>query len=249
MTHDRIAERRRRLREQQRRRRLRRTVLVTALVLVVGGPVLADRSGATDLERVEVVGIVRTATDDVLAAAEVGPGTPAMRIRTGAVAARVSALPTVASAEVRRVGLRQLAIEVDERVPVLQVVGPQGDVLVDRDGVIVDRGVDDALPVVELQRRPPEPGTHVADDPALANAHRVWRGLSGPLRAEVTHYFAAGPDDLTLRLRRGIDVRFGRAERIEEKIRAIGAVLGDLEDADVDYIDVRAPGRPVVAGT
>jgi cell division protein FtsQ len=249
VTHDRIAERRRALREARRRRRLRRTLLVAGILVIAGAVVVADRTGLTALERVSVLGANRTPEVEVLAAAGVEPGDSSLGVRTGRVASRVATLPTVGSAEVRRDGLRELTILVRERDPVLQVVGPGRAVLVDRDGMVVEVATDDALPVVELVDRPPAPGEHVGVDPALANAHRTWRGLSGPLRAEVTHYLAGGPDELTLRLRRGVDVRFGRAERIDEKIRAIGAVLGDLDDADIDYIDVRAPGRPVVAGS
>jgi hypothetical protein len=43
-------------------------------------------------------------------------------------------------------------------------------------------------------------------------------------------------------------VRFGRAERVDEKVRALGAILGDVGDSPVTVIDVRAPSAPVVIG-
>jgi hypothetical protein len=62
----------------------------------------------------------------------------------------------------------------------------------------------------------------------------------------VVRYDAAGVDDLVLRLESGIAVRFGRAHRIDEKVRALGVILEDIDDAEISEIDVRAPSSPVV---
>jgi cell division septal protein FtsQ len=55
-----------------------------------------------------------------------------------------------------------------------------------------------------------------------------------------------GADDLDLELDDGTLVHLGRADRMDEKARALGAVLEDLDGRPVAAIDVRAPGRPVV---
>jgi cell division protein FtsQ len=159
---------------------------------------------------------------------------------------RVEELPLVRSADARRLDPLTVLIEVVEREPVLTVQGRGEHVLVDRDGIVLAEGRVDELPVVRLREAPPAPGEQVEEHPALANAHRAWRSLSGPLRADVVRYDARDPDDLTLRLRSGVDVRFGRAERVDEKVRALGAVLEDLGDTPVAAIDVRAPSAPVV---
>ena len=59
-------------------------------------------------------------------------------------------------------------------------------------------------------------------------------------------YEADEPDQLRLKLRTGTVVVFGRADQVDEKARALGAVLEDLGDTAVAEIDVRAPSRPVV---
>jgi hypothetical protein len=41
-------------------------------------------------------------------------------------------------------------------------------------------------------------------------------------------------------------VRFGRAELLEEKVRAMGAILDDVAGSEVTVIDVRVPAFPVV---
>jgi len=158
-------------------------------------------------------------------------------------------LPRISDADVYRTWRRGVVIEVVERVPVLQAAAgglqPRW-VLIDREGVAIGTGRDDTLPEIVLRGAPPSLGSHVDDNAALANAFLVWRGLSGPLRTDVHRYVANTPDELRLELRRGVTINFGRAERIDEKVRAIGAVLADIGQREIVEIDVRAPSRPVV---
>ena len=135
---------------------------------------------------------------------------------------------------------------VEERRPVLVATGRGRAVLLDRDGIAVAPGREDGLPVVELAVPPPDVGRGVVDDAALANAHRVWTGLSGPIRSRVVAMRAPDADGLELTLDDGIVVRFGRAELMEEKVRALGAVLDDVAGTEVTVVDVRVPGFPVV---
>ncbi|MFW5933416.1 MAG: cell division protein FtsQ/DivIB, partial [Actinomycetota bacterium] len=120
--------------------------------------------------------------------------------------------------------------------------------MIDRDGVVLPEEERGQLPVVVLDQAPPAVGGEVDDDPALDNAFRAWRGLSGPIRSEVVRYMAAGEDELELELDNGVTVRFGRASRVDEKVRALGAVLADVGDTPIEAVDVRAPGAPVVVG-
>jgi cell division protein FtsQ len=245
---ERIAERRRLVRGQQRRFRLRRTLLVLIGLLVVVALVLVERSALVGLEEVQVDGTRRLDPDLVLEAADLELGTSTLRLQLGRVEDRVEALALVRDATARRLDPLTVLIEVEEREPALQVVGEGEAVLVDRDGVVLDDAELDGLPEIHLTGPPPEPGETVAADPALANAHLAWRTLSGPIRAEVERYDATGADELTLWLRSGIEVRFGRAERVDEKVRALGTVLDDIAEAEVAAIDVRAPRAPVVVG-
>jgi cell division protein FtsQ len=250
---ERIAERRAAVRDDERRDRLRRTRRVVLVVLVLAGLVALERSPLVGLEEVEVVGTERLVASQVSDAAELELGTSTLRLGLQAVTERVEALPLVRRATARRTDPLSVRIEVTERVPALVVSGDGTSRYLDRDGVVIDDLVPGeqpppSLPVVALADAPPAVGELVAADPALANAHAVWSGLSGSLRAEVAVYRAPGPDELTLELASGIDVRFGRAERTDEKVRALGAVLDDIGDTPVASIDVRAPQAPVVIG-
>lgn len=253
MIDERIAERRAAVRDDQRRGRLRRTWRLVLLVLVLGGLLALERSALVGLEEVEVVGTERLAVSEVTDAAGLELGTSTLRLGLRSATERVEALPLVLRATARRTDPLSVRIEVTERVPALVVSGEGTSRYLDREGVVIDdlgpgEQRPSSLPVVALAAAPPAAGELVDADPALANAHAVWAGLSGSLRAEVAVYRAAGPDELTLELVSGIDVRFGRAERTDEKVRALGAVLDDIGDTPVASIDVRAPQAPVVVG-
>jgi len=243
---DRIALRRADVRRQRRLVRLRRTLL-GALMLSLGVVgVWFEQSEHAAVREVRVVGLERLDAAAVVAASGVEVGDPALRIRPRTVARRVAELVLVRDAVVGRDGVGTVVIEVTERAPVYAVVHGRTSRLVDRDGVVVEEGREDVLPVVRVATSPPEVGELVVAHVALANAHRAWLGLSGPLRSQVETVQAVDVDGLTFVLSSGVSVVFGRAERIEEKVRAIGAVLDDVGSTGLRVLDVRVPGFPVV---
>jgi cell division protein FtsQ len=243
---ERISRRRAEVRGARRRARLRRTLLAVAALLLVVAAVRLEASDRMAVARIEVVGLERLGREDVVAATGVVVGDPILRVRTRRVAEAVAELPLVRSAEVSRTGPTGLRVAVEERRPVLVARGGGRSVLLDRDGAVVAVGSEPGLTVVDLPVPPPGLGRAVVDDPALANAHRVWVGLSGPLRVRVVRMIAPGADGLVLVLDSGVRVRFGRAEDLAAKVRALGAVLADTAGSEVTVIDVRVPELPTV---
>jgi cell division septal protein FtsQ len=246
MIDERIARRRAEVRSGRRRARLRRTLLVTSLAAIIAVGVWFEGSEHATILAVEVVGTSRLEHDSVIDASGLLVGDPALRVRPSAIVRDVERLTMVRAASVRRSGFRNVIIQVDERAPIYTAVHRSDAVLVDRDGVVIDRGREVGLPVVRLSSPPPEPGGLVAAHAALSNAHRAWTGLSGPLRSRVVGMDAPDEDGLELSLDTGQVVRFGRAEQLEEKIRALGAILDDVAGSEIVLIDVRVPGFPVV---
>lgn len=247
MVDERIAARRAEVREDRRRRRLRRTVLVASLLVLLVVGVLVERSSLVALAEVRVAGTERLDAATVREAADLELGTSTLRLPLDDARARVEALPLVASADVRRLDPLTVLVEVTERVPSVVVRRGGQRVLADDEGVVVERGGASGLPVIRLTSGAlPDPGETLDASPAAANAHRALTALPGPVRSLVETYQARGADELDLRLHDGTRVRFGRADRVPEKARALGAVLADLDGRQVAVIDVRAPERPVV---
>lgn len=247
MVDERIAARRAEVRDERRRRRLRRTVLVVVLLALLVVGVLVERSSLVALAEVQVTGTERLDAATVREAADLEIGTSTLRLPLDEARERVEALPLVHTADVSRVDPLTVRIDVIERRPAAVLRRGAAAVLVDAEGVVVARGEEDGLPVIELGRGSlPEPGEGVASVPAAANAHATLTQLPGPVRSLVSIYLAREDDELDLQLATGITVRFGRADRVAEKARALGAVLEDLGEQPVESIDVRAPSRPVV---
>lgn len=244
----RIEQRRRDIRTELRRRRWRRAAIVLLVLIVLAALVALERSPLVAIEQVEVLGTERLEVREVLDRAAVELGSSTVRLRPAEVEARIEAMPLVRGVTVRRLDPLTVQIDVVERTPQLRVQGRDTTVLLDRDGVVIDEAAGEDLPVVQIHDAAPELGSRAGAYPTVANAHAVWQGLSGPLRASVARYDASGPDELTLWLTSGVEVDFGRAERLDEKVRALGAVLEDVGTTPVQRVDVRAPRAPVVVG-
>jgi cell division septal protein FtsQ len=246
MVEERIAQRRAAVRNERRRARLRRTLLVLLLLVLVGAAIWFERSAYAAVREVTVVGAVRLTESEVIDASGIVIGGSAVRSLPPRIVRDVEKLTLVRSARLVRAGLGRFTIVVEERPPVYSATFRDVSVLVDRDGIIIDSGSDPRLPVVRLATRPPAPGELVVAHAALANAHRAWTGLSGPLRSRVIELIARDIDGLELVLLDGPTVRFGRAELLEEKVRAMGAILDDAAGSGITMLDVRVPGFPVV---
>lgn len=244
---ERIAERRREVRAERRRARLRRTITVTVVLVLLAVAYAIERSPLVALAEVRVEGNQRLQAAEIRSAADLELGTSTLRLHLADARRRVEALPLVHDATVRRIDPLTVLITVTERIPTAVLRGADGAVLVDDEGVVVAAGSQDGLPVIDLaDANAPALGASVDEVPAAGNAHRVLEELPGPLRSEVDRYVALAADDVELRLVSGIRVAFGRAERIDEKARALGAVIEDLDGRTVTAIDVRAPMTPVV---
>lgn len=249
---ERIAERRREVRDERRRARLRRTLTMLALLALLAVGYAVERSPLVALSEIQVGGADRLDPDTVIETAALELGTSTLRLDLGEAEERVRALPAVDDVEARRVDPLTVRITIVERQPVLVAASGPDRVLVDADGVVLAQGVEDGLVPVLLPARAtlPRPGERVAELPALAAAHAIHGQLPSELRTRVARIEAHSADEVDLRLRmpdaEPVLVHLGRAERLDEKVRALLAVLGDVGDVAVSTIDVRAPATPVV---
>jgi cell division protein FtsQ len=203
-----------------------------------GSPLLAVRT-------IQVDGVSSLSAEQVRQSTGIAPGTPLLRVDTGAAAARVGRLPQVASVAVTRGWPDRVVITVQERVAVA-VVGQAGQrSLMDRTGRLFDtisgsppRGV---VPVTVAHPAP--------DDPATRAALAAVLGLPTAVRPQVRNVTATEAGEITVTLDDATVVRWGTAELSPAKGAALAGVLQQIRAGSLDgahTIDVSTPQAVVL---
>jgi hypothetical protein len=118
-------------------------------------------------------------------------------------------------------------------------VGPGGQIL-----TWMPLSEEQPLPSLPLSE-PPKGGKLAG--PVLQQA-RILGAAPAALRPylESSYYGETGVD---VKLRSGIELRFGDASQAGAKWKAAAAVLADPSITALDYVDLHAPGRPAVGGS
>ena len=235
---------------ETRRREVRhrlRIVLGLAAVGVLGaGSWGATRSPVLDVDRVVVEGGDRSGARLVAETSAVRRGQPLLDVDGGAAARRVGALPWVLRAEVRREWPSTVRIRVTERVPVAVTRANGGSwALLDRSARVlaVVPSPPSGLPAVDGRSEVGAPGTRLGAK--AAEALGVVTALPPALTPRVAGV-AVGDEGISLRLAPQGEVRLGRAEAMEAKLRAALTVLGVVDGRTVATLDVRIPAAPVL---
>jgi cell division protein FtsQ len=189
-------------------------------------------TAALSVRRVEVTGSTLVSPDQVRAVAAVALGTPLARVDTGAVGARVKALPSVAGVDVRRSWPSTLVIAVTERQPLAVVANGRRFLELDATG----------FGFASVPARPPglpllvvaAPGPA---DPATQAGLTVVAALTPALRAVLKQVVADSPTSIHLDLADGRLVVWGDATQSAKKAQVATALLGRASTR----IDVSAP--------
>jgi len=164
---------------------------------------------------------------------------------------RLLQLPAVRDARVEIRIPDRARVVLSERVAVARWQSGAGstELFVDADGVLFSsldpRGAPDIRVTDEQKAR--QAGDRL--DPALVDAATKLARL-GPqdLRPDATSprvVLAGGATGLVLRVAAGWEIRFGGAERIDDKIALARRFLRDNPQRKLDYVDVRSPDQIV----
>ncbi len=163
--------------------------------------------------------------------------------------ARLIKLPAVRDARVEiRIPDRARVI-LSERVAIARWISGGAELFVDAEGVLFSSLDPRSAPEIRVtdEQKPRQPGDRL--DPALVDAATKLARL-GPaeLRPDATSprvVLAAGATGLVLRVAAGWEIRFGGAERIDDKIANVRRFLRDNQQRKLDYVDVRSPDQIV----
>ncbi|WP_205855753.1 cell division protein FtsQ/DivIB, partial [Phytoactinopolyspora endophytica] len=182
--------------------------------------------------------------DEVVETAEVPIGVPLIQVDTDEVADRVRALPDVGDVEIRRSWPQTLTIDVQPR-EALAVIRDGGTWWsVDSSGVLFDRADAPADGVPEL-----DAPTEESAELARATGVAVLTGLPSSIEELVDSVEVESAADVRLTLSDGVTVRWGTAERGEDKARVLLALMEQRQEDDADppeTYDVSAPDHPAV---
>jgi len=196
---------------------------------------------------VAIEGAHHVAVDAVVAATGL-VGAQAFTASAARARDRLVHLPAVRDALVEIRIPDRARVVLSERVPIARWVSGT-EWFVDAEGVLFlsldPRGAPDIR--VTDEQKPRQAGDRL--DPALVDAATKLARL-GPadLRSDATSprvVLAAGATGLVLRVGAGWEIRFGGAERIDDKIALARRFLRDNPSRKLDYVDVRSPDQIV----
>jgi cell division protein FtsQ len=230
-----------------RRRRRRRAGAVVLVVTMAGSVVWAVfGSGWLSVRRVVVSGNHRVSDGQVTAVLAQEVGGSMLLVDPAADGRRVSRLPLVSHATVRRRWPDTILVDLVERHEVAAVPAGKGAyTLFDRDAVrvaTVDR-VPAGLPIVRVD--PSRAGAA-----GLRAAVETYRALPSWLRAQETALGADGPDGVWLTLSGGTRVIWGSAENSARKAEVLAGLRARSARGSGSsggrVFDVSAPEAPAV---
>lgn len=202
--------------------------LLAGLGLVALGVLawLLFASSVLGIREIVVEGASIASPEEIRSAAGVAGDTPLLRVDTGDVAARVAALPPIASVQVRRSLPHTLLITVTERRPAAAVPAGGGYDIVDASGVVFQHLAAPPAGIGVIRVATPGP-----DDAATLAALRVLAALTPQLRALLAEVAAPTATGISLVLVDGRTVLWGDAENNDTKARVATTMLEHAANA------------------
>jgi cell division protein FtsQ len=219
------------------------------LVLAVGAYAVARETSIFAVSRLEVVGGSPLAQAEVRAALAGEVGRSLLQVNGGEIDRRIATSPDVMSVSFDRAFPNTLRVVVRPERPVLLLRrGNEGWVVSARGRVL--RAVKNPR-VSSLPRAWVPQTTAVSVNTILVaesggTAAAALATLSSGLLGQV-RFVRAGPKELTLVLRSGLEIRFGDIHDVRLKVAIARRILGVIGPATTTgYVDVSVPERPVV---
>lgn len=227
------------------RRRLTLVLVLGALGLAGGLAWAVLGSGLLAVHSVVVTGTRLVPESEVVAVADVQPGTPLVRVNTTQIAERVLTIRQVLSVHVSTSWPDRVVIAIQERTSALAVALPGGGFdLIDAHGVVVQSAATTPLGLPLYTSATAI--SSLPGDPDVAAAAAVLGELPASLRSSLTSVTVPSPDQVTLRLGSGVTVVWGGPDDAAAKSREL-AIL--MRTTSARYYDVSSPGSAVTSAS
>ena len=199
-------------------------------------------------QRVSVTGNRLVSSSEIARRAHVEANVNMWLQNTGAMAARVAAIPYVARVHVYRVPPATVLIAVRERAPFAVVRSGDDAAIVDRDlRVLVPATGTETLPAFVLQRYLALETGSFLNDGSLKTLRDDYEAMIAAhvVPLELTFDRFGG---LVATMRGGVKILFGSEEDFDKKLALVNPVLSQLvrDRRRVEAVDLRAPSTPVL---
>lgn len=249
----RIRQRRVDIRRDQGRRRLRWLLAAAVVVAVVVLGLFLLHTPLFSARVVRVTGAhPHTSTAAIVRASGLESHPPLIDVDSGAVSARVTALPFVARATVTRHWPDGVTVAVVERAPAIQMAGPgTGWSVLDRAGRTLERvGAEvPGLPILAVHA--PGPVVPAAVGHRLpteaAPGVTVAASLPAAFKGQVVGVTQLADGSVTLGLTSHLTVVLGNASDLHQKYVDVAAIIAHADLRGKTTIDVSVPGSPTVS--
>jgi cell division protein FtsQ len=228
----------RRFTQRSRRRRMIWLVALGAVVLLIGGSVIAAYSPLFAVEKITVVGASALDPAAIESALEDQVGRPLALVDDSEVKAALMAFPLIETFALEAKPPHDLTLRIVERTPIGVLESDAGYTLVDSAGVALSTTEQppEGQPVLRVEGGP--------DSDAFESVGLVVRSLPADVRATLSEVTASTLDDVTLKLSTGLTVVWGSAEDSILKSATLSSVLTARPDART--VDVSSYQVPVV---
>jgi cell division protein FtsQ len=209
------------------------------------GLVALSRGSWLDAREVDVGGEAHLSRGEVVRAAGLQRPTNVLWLDETEIERRLEAQPWIRSATVSTALPWTIRVSIVERVPVAVTTDGGSRSLVAGDGTVLGAATSlRGLPRIEL---PPVLATTGGRPPA-AGAASALGAMDPDLRAAVGRVIVGSDGTLDVRLRDGTDVRYGDADELARKARALAETLAwaHTSATSLSRISLLAPGSPAV---
>lgn len=238
-----------------RRRRGRRIVmfLVLCLAMVVAFYYFLH-SSVFFIKDVAVIGEQAVPSQDIIALSGITAGQNIFEINVKASQKAIEIIPRVKRATIKRIFPDRIQISVIEREPWAYVVHDSGVLLIDNEGICLDKLAtmeETELPVISIANTPQviQEGQQV-NRAAIKLIKSIIDKLPTDLLQEVSEFHYSNQGQVIVFTIDGTEVRLGGEDRLDEKIsywrRVIKMEKERGNQNGLEYIDLRFKGQPVI---
>ena len=236
--------------EARANRRLNLFIAILLFAIAAEGLYVFLQSSFLNVRTIEVAGSSKVKKERIIKLSGINRKTGFFRFSNTTVEKHIKSESWIDGVKVDKTWLLNVRISVTERTPVAVLLVGSTYCLIDKQGVVLEAGKQNtfgSLPLIADTpvRAPPKKGGRIRDR-SVTNTLDCLKGLDKRIIDEADRLSAPSIDGLTINLRSGLIILYGKAELTDQKNYAIDVILEEArkEGKQWKYIDVRVPSNP-----